>query len=155
MDFYVLDDRCILHNMITTCFQSLSIMLKIPSVKKTFLHEQYLNQTGCKTARSLWLSALTNAVQDPAHCPIPTAGQHTEIRNITEEVEPRKRNIASVCDTGGLRGYFYLCLTVAVLPTDLYLKVSEAAVFNHGPWCFCNDFHFGYMGIDTGKYKGS
>lgn len=34
----------------------------------------------------------TYEVQDPAHSAVPSAGQHSEIRNISEEVQPANKH---------------------------------------------------------------
>lgn len=43
---------------------------------------------------------LTNAIQNPANCPISSAGQDTEVWSITEKVESGSRKAKMVLFTG-------------------------------------------------------
>lgn len=103
---------------------------------------RFMNQKGCTTVRPLWLSAPTNAVEDPAHRTVPTTGQHSEIGNITEEIEPRKRNMGSI--SMGCKQAQRIFQTMGhSRPTAHWfiIRPYDMAVFT-GPWGFCNDSPF-------------
>lgn len=50
-----------------------------------------LNMPTLNKLHSLSQPILTNAIQNPANCPVSSAGQDTEVWSVTEEVQPGKQ----------------------------------------------------------------